>query len=40
MARQLRLSLRRPTAHTRAAFIRGASNAQALSALDAWPTPS
>jgi len=37
MARQLRLSLRRPTALTREAFVRGASNAQALAALDAWP---
>jgi len=37
MARQLRLSLRRPAAHTRESFIRGASNAQAVSALDAWP---
>ena len=37
MARQLRLSLRRPTVHTRDAFVRGASNAQALTALDAWP---
>ena len=37
MARQLRLSLRRPAAHTRDAFIQGPSNAQALAALDAWP---
>ncbi|HZZ31175.1 MAG TPA: DnaA/Hda family protein [Phenylobacterium sp.] len=37
MARQLRLSLRRPTTHTRDAFVRGASNAPALEALDAWP---
>jgi len=37
MAKQLRLGLRRPTAHTRETFIRGASNAQALSGLDAWP---
>ena len=37
MARQLRLSLRRPAAHTRDAFIEGASNADALTALDAWP---
>ena len=37
MARQLRLSLRRPAAHNRDTFIRGASNAEALKALDAWP---
>lgn len=37
MARQLRLSLRRPTVHTREAFVRGATNASALDALDAWP---
>ena len=37
MARQLRLSLRRPLANTREAFVRGASNAPALDALDAWP---
>jgi chromosomal replication initiation ATPase DnaA len=37
MARQLRLSLRRPAAHTRDAFIEGASNAEAVRALDAWP---
>jgi chromosomal replication initiation ATPase DnaA len=37
MARQLRLSLRRPAANTRDAFIRGASNAAAMAALDAWP---
>jgi chromosomal replication initiation ATPase DnaA len=37
MARQLRLSLRRPTVHTREDFVRGASNAPALDALDAWP---
>lgn len=37
MARQLRLSLRRPAAHTRDAFIEGASNADAVKALDAWP---
>jgi chromosomal replication initiation ATPase DnaA len=37
MARQLRLSLRRPTVHTREAFVRGASNGPALDALDAWP---
>lgn len=37
MARQLRLSLRRPAAHTRDAFVRGPSNADAVAALDAWP---
>ena len=37
MARQLRLSLRRPAAHTRDAFIQGASNTDAVAALDAWP---
>ena len=37
MARQLRLGLRRPTAHTRDSFIRGASNAEAITAIDAWP---
>ena len=37
MARQLRLSLRRPAAHTRDAFIEGVSNADAVRALDAWP---
>ncbi|MFI4964946.1 MAG: chromosomal replication initiator DnaA [Caulobacterales bacterium] len=37
MARQLRLSLRRAAAHTRADFIRGPSNAEALAVLDAWP---
>ncbi|MBS0333432.1 MAG: chromosomal replication initiator DnaA [Proteobacteria bacterium] len=37
MARQLRLGLRRPEAHTREAFVAGPSNAPALAALDAWP---
>ena len=37
MARQLRLGLRRPTAHTRDSFVCGASNAQATTALDSWP---
>jgi chromosomal replication initiation ATPase DnaA len=37
MPRQLRLSLRRPAAYTRDAFIEGASNADAVTALDAWP---
>jgi chromosomal replication initiation ATPase DnaA len=37
MAQQLRLSLRQEPRHTREAFIQGASNAQALAALDSWP---
>jgi chromosomal replication initiation ATPase DnaA len=37
MAKQLRLGLRRPAAHTRDSFVHGASNAQAVAALDAWP---
>jgi chromosomal replication initiation ATPase DnaA len=37
MARQLRLGLRRPAAHTRDSFVHGPSNAQAVAALDAWP---
>ena len=37
MARQLRLSLRRPAAQTRDTFVPGASNAAARTALDAWP---
>jgi chromosomal replication initiation ATPase DnaA len=37
MARQLRLSLRRPAPFSREAFVPGPSNAQALAALDAWP---
>jgi chromosomal replication initiation ATPase DnaA len=37
MARQLRLGLRRPTAHTRDSFVCGASNAEARTTLDAWP---
>lgn len=37
MARQLRLSLRGPPVFTRETFVVGASNAQALAALDAWP---
>jgi chromosomal replication initiation ATPase DnaA len=40
----LRLSLKRPAPFTRDTFVPGASNAEALSALDAWPrwpgTPS
>jgi chromosomal replication initiation ATPase DnaA len=37
MAQQLRLSLQRQARHTREEFIAGASNAQALAAVDAWP---
>jgi chromosomal replication initiation ATPase DnaA len=37
MARQLRLSLKRPASFTRDAFVHGASNALALAAIDAWP---
>ena len=37
MAKQLRLGLRRPAAHTRDTFVHGSSNAQAVTALDAWP---
>ena len=37
MARQLRLSLKRPASHTRDEFVHGASNALALAAIDAWP---
>lgn len=37
MAKQLRLGLRRPALHTHEAFVPGASNAQALAAIDAWP---
>src|SRR4051812_6829462 len=37
MARQLRLSLKRPAPYTREGFILGASNAQAAAAVDAWP---
>jgi chromosomal replication initiation ATPase DnaA len=37
MARQLRLSLKRPASHTRDEFVHGASNAEALAAIDAWP---
>jgi len=37
MARQLRLRLRRPAEFSRAEFVAGPSNAQALAALDAWP---
>ncbi len=37
MAKQLRLGLRGPAAQTRDAFIQGASNCDAVGALDAWP---
>ena len=37
MARQLRLSLKRAAPFTRDAFIPGPSNAEAVTALDAWP---
>jgi chromosomal replication initiation ATPase DnaA len=38
MARQLRLSLRRPAPFSREAFVEGPSNRQAIQALDAWPS--
>jgi chromosomal replication initiation ATPase DnaA len=37
MARQLRLSLKRPASYTRDEFVHGASNALATAAVDAWP---
>jgi chromosomal replication initiation ATPase DnaA len=37
MAQQLRLRLQRQACLTRAEFVEGASNAQAIAALDAWP---
>lgn len=37
MARQLRLSLRRPAAYARDEFVVGDSNAHAVSRVDAWP---
>jgi chromosomal replication initiation ATPase DnaA len=37
MALQLRLRLERQASPTRDAFVAGASNAQAVAALDAWP---
>ncbi len=37
MARQLRLSLDRPAAYARDEFVVGASNARAVSMVDAWP---
>lgn len=36
-AQQLRLRLQRPLRPTREAFVEGASNAQAVAAVDAWP---
>jgi chromosomal replication initiation ATPase DnaA len=38
MARQLRLSLRRPAPFSREAFVEGPSNGLAVAALDAWPS--
>ena len=37
MARQLRLSLKRPASYTRDELVHGASNAEATAAVDAWP---
>ena len=37
MVSQLRLSLKRPAAFTREAFVRGPSNDAALTVLDSWP---
>lgn len=37
MAQQLRLRLQRPERHTRDEFIAGASNREAMAALDGWP---
>jgi chromosomal replication initiation ATPase DnaA len=37
MSRQLRLSLRQPAALTRESFVEGASNRQAIAAVDRWP---
>ena len=37
MARQLRLSLKRPASYTRDELVHGASNAEATAAIDAWP---
>jgi chromosomal replication initiation ATPase DnaA len=36
-ARQLRLKLKRPASFAREDFVRSASNAEAIAALDAWP---
>jgi chromosomal replication initiation ATPase DnaA len=38
MARQLRLGFRDPAAQARDGFVPGGSNAQARSAIDAWPS--
>jgi chromosomal replication initiation ATPase DnaA len=37
MTQQLRLKLQRQAHHTREEFVRGASNADAVAALDSWP---
>lgn len=37
MSQQLRLKLQRPLRYTREEFVRGASNAEALAALESWP---
>lgn len=37
MARQLRLRLGRPASYARDAFVHGASNSEATTAVDAWP---
>jgi len=37
MARQLRLSLKRPASYTRDEYVHGACNAEATAAIDAWP---
>ena len=37
MARQLRLRLGRPAAHSREDFVQGPSNTEAVAAVDAWP---
>src|SRR5689334_5662203 len=38
MTQQLRLGLRRPAGFSREEFVAGPSNAQAISAIDAWPS--
>lgn len=37
MSQQLRLKLQRPPRYTREEFVRGASNVEALAALESWP---
>jgi len=37
MARQLRLSLKRPASYTRDEYVHGACNAEATRAVDGWP---